>query len=63
MPRLQLTRRRYESIVIGSGPDAVTVIIEKVNGNSVQLTIEAPAHVAVDRSEVRAKKEAERCKA
>lgn len=61
MPRLQLTRRRYESLVIGSGPDAVTVIVERVNGNSVQLTVEAPQHVAVDRSEVRKKKEADRC--
>lgn len=57
---LSLSRKRNESIVIGSGPDAVTVTVLQVERGKVRLGIDAPQHVLVDRKEVRDSRDAER---
>lgn len=49
MPRLCLTRRPGESILIG---DNVTMTILKVQGNHVKLSIEAPRQVDIMRGEL-----------
>lgn len=54
---LTLTRRWGEKIVIGTGPDAVTVTIVGIERGKVRLGIEAPKDVPVDRLEVREEKE------
>lgn len=53
---LILTRRVGEVLCIG---DDVTATVLAVKGNSVRMGIEAPKHVAVDREEIRARKNAE----
>lgn len=52
---LILTRRIGESIRIG---DDITVVVLDVKGSQVRLGIEAPTGVAVDRHEIRLRKEA-----
>jgi carbon storage regulator len=47
---LVLSRRNGESIVIGGG---ITVKVLRVKGNIVQLGIDAPKEVAIQRSELR----------
>ena len=47
---LVLTRKIGEEIVIGDG---IRVSIVRLQGNRVQIGIEAPATVVVNRSEVR----------
>jgi carbon storage regulator len=47
---LVLSRRNGESIVIGGG---ITVKVLRVKGNVVQLGIDAPKEVAIQRSELR----------
>lgn len=56
---LVLERKTGEGIVIGDGPDKVYVSISKSNDGKVKLGIVAPKHIAVDRIEVRAKKDRE----
>jgi len=51
---LILTRRPGESIIIG---DDIVVTVLSVFGSQVKLGIVAPAETAVDREEVRARKE------
>lgn len=53
---LVLTRRVGEKLCIGAD---VTVTVLGVKGGQVQLGTEAPAHVSIDREEVRARKLAE----
>lgn len=50
---LILTRRFGESIVIGDG---ITVTIISARDGQIRLGIDAPADVAVDRSELRLRK-------
>lgn len=50
---LCLTRRFGESIVIGDG---IVVTVISARDGQIRLGIEAPAHVAVDRSEIRLRK-------
>lgn len=52
---LILTRRIGESIRIG---DDVTVVVLEVKGSQVRLGVEAPKGVAIDRQEIRLRKEA-----
>jgi len=52
---LVLSRKLYQSIVIG--PD-ITVCVVRISGDQVRLGVEAPKDVAVDRVEVRQRKEA-----
>ena len=50
---LILTRKPGEVIRIG---DDVTITVLGVSGQQVRLGIEAPAHVVVDRAEIRQRK-------
>lgn len=52
---LVLSRNCGQSIVIGEGPDQVTLVI----GRKTSIVIDAPPHIPVDRGEVRARREAE----
>ena len=52
---LILTRRIGESILIG---DDITVVVIEVKGSQVRLGVEAPKGVAIDRQEIRLRKEA-----
>ena len=54
---LVLQRKVGESIVIGEGENAVTVLIKSIQGRSVRLGIEAPRSVRVDRKEVADKRQ------
>lgn len=52
---LILTRRIGESILIG---DDINVVVIEIKGGQVRLGIEAPSGVAIDRQEIRLRKEA-----
>ena len=52
---LVLSRRLGEVLKIG---DDIELTILGVNGNQVRLGVTAPRHVAVDREEIRARKDA-----
>lgn len=52
---LILTRRIGESIHIG---DDITIVVLDVKGSQVRLGVEAPQGVAIDRQEIRLRKEA-----
>lgn len=52
---LILTRRVGESIRIG---DDITVVVIEIKGGQVRLGVEAPQGVAIDRQEIRLRKEA-----
>lgn len=56
---LILTRKIGETIQIG---DDITVSVAGVSGRQVRIAVDAPKHVAVDRSEIRAAKLANPCK-
>ena len=49
---LVLTRRKDESIVIGSGPEAVRVTVVKISRGKVRIGIAAPRTTPVHRREV-----------
>ena len=49
---LVLTRKKDESIVIGTGANAITLIVVDVRGDRVRLGIEAPDDVPIHRREV-----------
>jgi carbon storage regulator len=51
---LVLSRKLNETIRIGND---IVITVCRVNGDSVKIGIEAPREIAVDREEVRAKKE------
>jgi carbon storage regulator len=52
---LVLTRRIGESIMIG---DDIKVFVTGINGDQVRIGIEAPRGIVVDRSEIRARRDA-----
>lgn len=52
MSMLILTRRVGESIVIGEGPNAVTVTVLGVRGNQVRIGTAAPRDIPVNREEI-----------
>ena len=60
---LVLTRMEGERIVIGEGPDAVYVSVERIEGGQVKIGVEAPRDVPVDREEVRDRIERRRSRA
>jgi carbon storage regulator CsrA len=49
---LVLQRKVSESVVIGTGPDAVTVSVREVHRGRVRLAFDGPKGVAVWRKEV-----------
>lgn len=51
---LTLTRRPYESVLIGS---EIRVSVMAVNGNQVRIGIDAPREIAVDREEIHLRKQ------
>ena len=51
-PVLVLSRRVGESVVIGDGPDAVTVTVLEVRGDVVRVGIDAPRSIRVNRAEL-----------
>ena len=60
---LTVTRRQGECIVIGGTPDfpcKILVRVAEVIGGRVRLSVDAPQEVAIDRAEIRAKKDAAR---
>lgn len=54
---LVLSRQKDQSILIG---DSIRVMVVDVRGDKVRLGIEAPKDVAVDRVEVRQRKDSKR---
>jgi carbon storage regulator len=52
---LILTRRCGEALAIG---DDIQVVVLGVKGNQVRIGVEAPRTVAVDRAEIRLRKDA-----
>lgn len=54
MSNLILTRRPGETIMIG--PDVVVTVLG-VKGNQVRISVNAPAEMAVDREEIRVRKD------
>jgi len=54
-----LVFKRYaeEAVIIGKGDSKVTVKVLWVGDNAVKLGISAPAHIQVDRDEVRLSKD------
>lgn len=54
MSRLVLTRKAGEAIMIGS--DIVVTLIE-VQGRQARIAVQAPKEVAVDRQEIRERKD------
>lgn len=53
---LILTRRPQETLIIG---DDIEVTVLGIKGNQVRLGVKAPDDVAVDREEIRLRKERE----
>ena len=49
---LVLSRKRNESIIIGTGPTQATVVVVEIRGDKVRLGIEASKEVPVHRQEV-----------
>ncbi len=49
---LVLSRKMGERIVIGTGPDAVTITVVRIDANKVRIGIQAPRDVIVLRSEL-----------
>lgn len=49
---LVLSRLVHEKIVIGSGADAITVMVVDVFGGKVRIGIEAPPDVPIHRMEI-----------
>lgn len=49
---LVLSRKKNESIVIGEGENAITLVVVEIRGDKVRLGIEAPKDVPVHRQEV-----------
>lgn len=49
---LVLSRKKNESIVIGEGDNAITIVVVDVRGDRVRLGVQADAKIPVHRSEV-----------
>ncbi len=49
---LVLTRRRFETIVIGDGLDAIEVTVTYLGGDRVKLGINAPKTTLIRRKEI-----------
>ena len=57
---LVLKRYEGERILIGEGPNQITVEFVRHHGQGIRLGITAPPEVRIDREEVRARRERER---
>ncbi len=49
---LVLSRKKNESIIIGDGDNAVTIVVVEIRGDKVRLGVEAPKETPVHRREV-----------
>lgn len=49
---LVLSRKENEKIVIGSGEDAITLTVVKIDRNHVRIGIDAKSHIAIMRAEL-----------
>lgn len=49
---LVLSRKKNESIIIGSGEKEIKIKIIEINGNSIRLGFEAPSDISIHREEV-----------
>lgn len=49
---LVLSRKKNESIIIGSGEKEIKIKIIEINGNSIRLGFEAPNDISIHREEV-----------
>jgi len=49
---LVLSRKLGESIVIGEGPNAITVTVVRLRGDRIGLGIDAPKEVKIMRTEI-----------
>jgi carbon storage regulator CsrA len=54
---LIFSRRLGESAIVGEGANAVTVTVVGFQGNQVKLSFAAPRGVAIDREEIRKRKQ------
>jgi carbon storage regulator CsrA len=53
MGGLVLSRAPDQKIIIGEGPDQITVMVVDIARGKVRLHIDAPRGISVDREEVR----------
>lgn len=53
--RLTLSRRRFETVVIGGG--LIVLEFNEIRGNKASVTITAPRELAIDRGEVHERKQ------
>lgn len=53
---LNLTRKKGETIQVGSGENTVTIQIGKISGNRVSILIDAPKRIPIKRGELECKK-------
>ena len=49
---LVLSRKKYESVVIGHGSDQIVISVVEIRGDKVRLGIVAAPHIPVHRKEV-----------
>jgi carbon storage regulator len=49
---LILSRKLNQKVVIGEGPDAITVCVTSIDRNTVKLGFDAPKSIRVDRMEI-----------
>lgn len=49
---LVLSRKTRERIIIGDGPDAITITVVRIGPNAVRLGIDAPRDVKIAREEL-----------
>lgn len=49
---LVLSRKKYESVIIGHGSDQIVISVVEIRGDKVRLGIVAAPHIPVHRKEV-----------
>jgi carbon storage regulator CsrA len=49
---LILTRKLYESIRVGDGPNAIRITVVRIGRDAVRIAVKAPAHVKIMRTEL-----------
>lgn len=50
---LVLSRKKNEQVIIGTGPNQITVTLIEIRGDKVRLGFQAPEEIPVHRREVR----------
>lgn len=58
MGKLVLTRRKGETLIIGTGPNRVVVEVAEIRGDKIRLSIEAAKEVPIVRGELETRGEA-----